>query len=470
MALTNDQQHAYNELIQFINAPYNRNDYKRALIGAGGVGKTYLIRTLILNSNMSYSRIGLATPTHKASRVLTQAINIDGLKANTLASDLGLRLNFDLDNFDINNPPFDPRGRIKVGDYDLYIVDEASMINSGLFKLLEQEVKQHNVKLLYIGDDKQLPPPKEKVSLALKGCKSYTLKQIVRQDEDNPVLELCDILRHDIENKTRNFLQYIYENKSKFNEDMTKGFLVCNPMTFAQQITINFSKEELLKNVDFAKVISYRNINVSGWNKLIRNHINGDAKTVVSKDDLFLSGVSLVDKFNSLIIINSEDYIVYQVVDYTHPVYNLQGFYVKFQAVWGGKITQPLFVINHNNPETLQNYIKILNDKLNAAKNSYGSRKAQLWKEFYAFKDSCLLLTNLVDSNDKIIHKADIDYGFAVTANKAQGSTYENVFLDVNDIVYNKYGNFRDNLDEVNRRLYVGVSRCRKKLFLNFGE
>lgn len=37
--LTNDQRKAYNELIKFIDSSYNENDYKRALIGAAGVGK-----------------------------------------------------------------------------------------------------------------------------------------------------------------------------------------------------------------------------------------------------------------------------------------------------------------------------------------------------------------------------------------------------------------------------------------------
>ena len=44
---TNDQMKAYNALIEFINNPYNVNDYKRALIGAAGTGKTYLVKALI---------------------------------------------------------------------------------------------------------------------------------------------------------------------------------------------------------------------------------------------------------------------------------------------------------------------------------------------------------------------------------------------------------------------------------------
>ena len=37
---TNDQQKAYSSLIEFINSPYNPNDYKRALVGPAGTGKT----------------------------------------------------------------------------------------------------------------------------------------------------------------------------------------------------------------------------------------------------------------------------------------------------------------------------------------------------------------------------------------------------------------------------------------------
>ena len=50
---TNDQRKAYEELIRFIDEPFVANDYKRALVGAAGTGKTYLVKALILNSSMS---------------------------------------------------------------------------------------------------------------------------------------------------------------------------------------------------------------------------------------------------------------------------------------------------------------------------------------------------------------------------------------------------------------------------------
>ena len=148
---TDDQRKAYESLIDFINKPYDVNDYKRALIGAAGTGKTYLVKALIKNCGASYSTIGLAAPTHKACRVLSESISIPNIKINTLQSDLGLRLNFDVEKFDIDNPPFDPKGRIKIGDYRLYIVDESSMINRGLAMFLEKTCKSNKCKIIYIG-------------------------------------------------------------------------------------------------------------------------------------------------------------------------------------------------------------------------------------------------------------------------------------------------------------------------------
>ena len=93
LGFTDDQSNAYNSLIDFINKPYNENDCKRALTGPAGTGKTYLVKALIKNCNLSYSQIGLAAPTHKACRVLQESIGISNVKTNTLQSDLGLRLN-----------------------------------------------------------------------------------------------------------------------------------------------------------------------------------------------------------------------------------------------------------------------------------------------------------------------------------------------------------------------------------------
>lgn len=469
---TKDQLQAYESLITFINSPYDINDYKRALVGAAGTGKTYLVKALIKNCGLSYSTIGLAAPTHKACRVLNDSIKLPNIKVNTLQSDLGLRLNFDVEKFDIDNPPFDPKGKIKIGNYQLYIVDESSMINRGLVMFLEKTCKTHNCKIIYIGDSSQLAPVNEKYSSAFKGIKTNKLIQIVRQGEDNPISYLLELLRYDIEHKSFKFLEYISKVRRQFNIDNTKGYRICNPLEFENLVKINFSDEELTRNIDFAKVIAYTNNTVSAWNKFIRNAIISDSdKSVITKNDLIISYVTIVNQFNDCIIKNSEEYILKDVVNYTHPKYGLKGFMVRFTAIHGGSNTTPLFIIDHKDNFTIQMYVKTAREMIQAAKVASASVRAQRWRDYFSFKESCLLLTNIINPvTRKIEFGRDLDYGFSLTSHKSQGSTFDTSFVDVNDIVYDKYGQPYSDAEEINRRLYVACSRCKNKLYLKYGN
>ena len=471
LGFSNDQAKAYSELIEFIDSEYNPNDCKRALVGAAGTGKTYLVKALIKNCSYSYSQIGLAAPTHKACRVLNESIGISNVKINTLQSDLGLRLNFDVEKFDISNPPFDPRGRIKIGDYSIYIVDEASMINRGLATFLERTCKSNKCKIIYIGDASQLAPVGEKYSSALRGIKTCTLKEIIRQEEDNPVKYLLELLRYDIEHKTFTFLEYISRNRERFDANNTKGYRVCTPDEFNTIVYNNFNDEELTRNVDFAKVIAYTNMCVSSWNKFIRDAIIADAeKSVITKNDLIISYVTIVNQFNDAIIKNSEEYIVKDIVNYTHPQFELKGFLIKFQAIHGGQVTSPLFVLDHKDMFTIQRYVNISNSMVEEAKTANSKTRAQKWRDYYAFKEGCLLLTNIIERDGKTLFSRDLDYGFSLTSHKSQGSTFDTSLVDVNDIVYDKYGHPYTDAEEINRRLYVACSRCKNKLYLKYGK
>ena len=420
---TNDQLKAYDELMKFIDSPFDNKDYKRALIGAAGTGKTFLVRALLLNSTLSYSLIGLSAPTHKACRVLGESIHISGIKVNTIQSDLGLRLNFDIDKFDPNNPPFDPKGKIKIGNYKLYIVDEASMINSRLCIFLEKTCVSNKCKIIFIGDNSQLAPVGEKYSSAFRNIKSYSLKQIVRQGEDNPVSYLLELLRYDINHKTYKFLNHIQRFKEQFNLDYTKGYQVCDANTFNQTVYNNFNDEELTRNVDYAKVISYTNLNVSSWNKFIRNSIIADSdKSILTKNDLIISYVTIVNEFNDCVIKNSEEYIINDIQNFTDSRYDkngLKGFLVKFQAIHGGDITTPLFVIDHTDSYTVQRYVQINNSMIEAAKTARANIRNEKWKSYFAFKEYCLLMVNIISPDGKIITSRSLDYGFALTSHKS---------------------------------------------------
>ena len=282
---------------------------------------------------------------------------------------------------------------------------------------------------------------------------------------------MIDLLRYDIEHKTFTFLEYISKNREQFDENYTKGYAVCTPREFEEKVYINFSDEQLTKNVDFAKVIAYTNMAVSGWNKFIRNAIIADAdKSIITKNDLIISYTTIVNQFNEAVIKNSEDYIIKDIVNYTHPNFMLKGFLIKFQAIHGGFITSPLFILDHKDKFTIQNYVKISNELINSAKTANTKIRAQLWKDYFTFKESCLLLTNIINKQGATLFSRNLDYGFALTSHKSQGSTFNNVFVDVDDIVFDKFGMLYSNIDEINRRLYVACSRCKDKLILKYNH
>jgi len=474
---TKGQLVAYNELIKFINAPYDENDYKRALVGPAGTGKTYLIKSVLKNCSMSYGIIGLSAPTHKACRVLRESIGNIACKVITLQSALGFRPNYDFDNFDINNIEFSALGKIKIAKYKLFIIDEASMIpdksksnKGGLRTFLERVCKKNECKIIYIGDDHQLPPVNEKHSTAFLNVKLYRLTEIVRQDEDNPISPLLAILRDDIDHKSFKFLEYISKHKEQFDIDNTKGYKVCNQAEFNQLVYNNFNDERITKDIDFARVISYKNINVSYWNNVVRNAIIKDAnKGILTKNDLVLSYITIVDNFMDPIILNSEEYIIRDIVNYTHPTYGLKGYMVTFAAIHGGKQTNPLFVVDHADAYSINAYVKLSDQLVSEAKTAPQRIRSQKWKQYFAFKEGCLLLCNIAKANGSILYNRNLDYGFAITAHKAQGSTYDTVLVDVNDIVFDKHGTVYTDAEEINRRLYTAISRCKSKAFLRFG-
>jgi exodeoxyribonuclease-5 len=68
----------------------------------------------------------------------------------------------------------------------------------------------------------------------------------------------------------------------------------------------------------------------------------------------------------------------------------------------------------------------------------------RLWKKFWEHKD--------------LFH--DIKYAYALTAHRSQGSTYENVWVDYQDILINR------NRKEAFQCLYVACTRPTTKLIL----
>lgn len=468
---TNDQEKAIGGIIDFIAAPFNPAKYIVGLTGAGGTGKTFITNYIISHCKYSPSVIKCTSSTHKACRVFSQAIN--GKNVDTIQSTFGLRLDLKLEDFNPENPQFNPMAKPKLDNVKLLLVDEASMLPAKLVTFICNKCKELQIKIIFIGDSFQLSPVNERKSIAFERCyEVYNLKQIVRQGDQNPIVNLLELLRYDIEHKTYRFLEYISKHIGETNyNNLNEGFTICNNVSFKNIIDLSFHDEKYTKNIDMYRIIGYTNICVSSWNNYIRNTIIKDSdKNIITKNDLIMSYETIVNEFNEIVISNSEEYIINDIVNYIDNDYEFKGFLIKFQAIHGGQITKPLFVIDHKDKYTILKYYKIITEFKNNALNANGGTRVSRWKEYYNFRKKYLLAVNITNQIGNVIQERDIDYGFAITSHKSQGSTYETVFVDVNDMVYNKNGKPYNNQDDLLRRLYVACSRAKKELILGYGN
>ena len=451
---TKDQQKALNSMIDWSY----KTDHFYILSGAAGTGKTTLIKEFI-KSNKFNVGIVVTAPTHKAVRIASQKA---GLNGSTIQKLLGLRPNMNIEDFDINNPKFDPRSRKAIMDHSLVIIDETSMINTGLYTMINTEALKYNVKVLFVGDEYQLPPIKDRnISPAFTKPKhKYNLTEIVRQSSDNPLLKLLDVVRDDVKNRTFNFIKFINKNSSAFN-NTGKGYVSATRENFRDFMVNAFKSDFYSTDIDFCKFSAFTNNNVLAWNSFIRSEMYKEetAKKVIIRDDLITAYSTLLDEFQAQIIVNSEDYIIDDIQDYKNQS-NIEGYIVRFRKVFGGQFTPYMFIVDTANEKNVLRFLGIANNLIREAKIASSSQRYRKWENYYKFKDSNLLIKSLFNDQGKLIVKKDLDYGYCLTIHKTQGSTYQHVFVNVRNIIYNKNGRPYPDQTLRNKLLYVAISRA----------
>ena len=82
-------------------------------------------------------------------------------------------------------------------------------------------------------------------------------------------------------------------------------------------------------------------------------------------------------------------------------------------------------------------------------------------------------ISSISDSGiyDLEVIKKDIDYGFGLSVHKSQGSTFDNVAVDLTDITwYQSLKGYKKayDINMRNRLIYVALSRARKKAILKY--
>lgn len=414
--LSDDQRAAWAKLKIWVTtaAPYF------VLRGFAGTGKTYLMQLL---RTLPDVEIYYTAPTNKAAKVLSATI---GTEAGTIYSLLGLRMKQDEDQL-----------VLEPGDKEVYlprncviVIDEASMAGSLLTRIVEEMREKYGCKVLYVGDPAQLPPVGESKSPAwdstsVSSCRAV-LKQVMRFDSE--LLKLSVRVRNCLQHKTWDVLPVEADNNGTSGVFMLRG------------------RGDMLKHLqrwssprDFIdrKVIAWRNKTVERYNREIR-------KSFGFKDDYCVGDIlwlaSPIDEGGTIVATIDEEFEVIGIDHYT--------------VLTPSEVEIPVTNIRVTDDQKKQRVLSVPKDS-HVLDRELG-RLAASARAATTKKDRSLRWRLFWETKNRF---QSVRYGYAITAHRAQGSTYREVYVDQSDILANPESK------EAFNCLYVAVTRATTSIY-----
>lgn len=359
------------------------------LTGNAGTGKTTLTKEII----KFYGKNTLClAPTGKATvriRELTDhsAYTIHSMLYDTVLED------------DEGNPIFLNPTQL-CDNKKIVIIDEASMIGSRLYNDLINNIPE-DITALFVGDDFQLPPVKDKPGVNLKSP-DIRLTTIHRQRLESPVVALATDIRFD---KGYKFLKEYKNDQPTLQKSVGQDLLIKNVV------------DEIKNNIDtIALAYTHRT----------RQYINSTIREKLGHTKQIVPGDRLIVKTNN----------------YTCNLYNGEIYTVEKTRFYNSKVLGPYWLIHF---EGIKKPFKIKTNQVGISSS-----------DFRAYVSDSILRKNKVPRN--LIH---VDYGFCVTIHASQGSQWDSVhYLHENAQVKLYY---RDK-DTSNKMMYTGCTRTTNKL------
>lgn len=439
MTYTNDQNRALDAMALWIKSPVTEPaDLLYTLNGAAGTGKTTVVKAFIQSLTIPKSQVAVTAPTHQAKKVISNATDFP---ADTIQKLLGLRPDVSLDDYNPNNPKFNPISQDKIGYYKIVIIDESSMLNAEAYKLLKSKASKHNVRLLFLGDSFQLPPVNESVSKVFSEAKHIsTLEEVVRQNAENPMTRILKIVRQDVKYGTENGIAEMV----KVGKDIrgAEGFKCLSKTPFGEELLNMYYSTEYKHDANHIRFLSYTNVSVETWCNALRKKVQKDSNNQVAFNEMMVGYTTIVDrKTNDVILENGEDYEIINI-EKDESAAGIAGFYVKLSTISG--YTTTIFIVDNND---IAKFTEVYMEKLNKAKAN------RAWQAYYNFKNYHLLMQDIPIPGQYPCRK-DIYYSYGSTVHKAQGATFNNVALNLKNLYTNRL------VSERNRLIYVALSRA----------
>lgn len=411
-----------------------------SLQGAGGTGKSLLLSYIIKYLDSIGKRYCLCAPTHKAKTVMQ---NYSGMSALTLHKLLSLSPKLDIQYLDMNDLKFYSKNCEEIPYNGIVICDEASMINDDLYKFLVEKCQLMESKILFMSDSKQLQPVKsDTLSLVYSVPNQFRLTKIYRQNEDSALAPILEELRNN--------------SISHFDTSLgMEGGLECisNFKEFFSRAE-SFAKESIdKKDIFYSKILAYTNNRVNSYNEYISKSIFGDS-SIFHKGEILTCCENLGEEFY-----NASDYIIVDDPikrDIEIPEIGIfDGYEIRVYDE-GDKDVKAFIILSKNLSMTDYTNIAMAIECIRQEAVNCKNKKVRgkMWGRYYNIMGSFTSPVDLYYDN-RLIRKKSFDRGYATTVHRSQGSSYNNVFVDMDNINICKE-------DEIKRQLqYVALSRTR---------
>lgn len=443
---TNGQRYFFSILDDIIGKSGSEKD-TLIVKGYAGTGKTTVISSLVNVLPLFNFRYALLAPTGRAAKVIAA---YSGKKAFTIHKIIYKQ---------IADPKTGELRFVKQRNYykkTVFIVDEASMIsnesgflNTGLLQdLISYVFEDQSNKLIFVGDDAQLPPVMSNQSPALQ--LSY-LKEHFGLDPMQ--LELVDVVRQEEESGI--LLNATQLRKAIFNAEIqvsleTKSFNDIYKMTnekLEEGVRYAFDKF----GMEETAIICRANWQAVRYNEYIRRNI------LFREDEIEAGDIIMVVKNNYFIlepdseagfIANGEFAEVRKIISFEEE-YGFRFADIEIQLIDYPKMP----------PFQAKVFLDTLHSNTPSLSSEENNRLYHQIKEVHKDIKSKKKFKEAIQ-NDEHLNALQVKFAYALTCHKSQGGQWKVVFID--------QGNGADfEMNKENTRwLYTALTRAEKEVFL----
>lgn len=451
--LTAGQETAKKAILNFIKtADASKGEYF-TLTGKAGTGKTTLIQEVIreIAKDNPYQRFVVSALAHKAVQVIYGKTKKSSkfVSASTVASLLGMKLDQETGEFKQVKG-----GEVKIKPGSILFVDEASMLNEQNIECLMNAAIRTESKVIFLGDPGQLPPIRtgelvkygtDSLSPVFKTQKdeySAGLTERVRQGEGSPILDYADTFWNYSTTEGQTDQRVNDENMSRVEN--AQGSIEFINEQQVDKIVPLFKQAVETNNPSLVKIVVYHNNAVRQWNQDIRRKVYGDE---YSPNPLPGDILMMTDTYNDPasddakpLLFNSEDISVISTGP-IRTVYRVQIMDATIKDPRGEIITVPLIIPTQKNIAEFNNNKRLLWNEAQKYKNTNRGKYKRALDMYRSYGTEW----------------AHVEYGYAITSHKSQGSTYDVSIVDSADINSN---GFMSDISKA-RSIYTAITRAR---------